>query len=109
MPGFREKLSEEDRWDLVNFLRALSDSERVRSIGPVIEGEPWLVAPDFTYETGVGDTATLRDYRGNRIVLLVLTSLRDTAERPKQLETALPQLRAGGVQVIVVPNAVNYP
>jgi putative copper export protein/mono/diheme cytochrome c family protein len=108
MPGFGEKLSEEDRWDLINFLRALSDSERVRGLGPRIEGEPWLIAPDFTFGT-TGDTAMLRDYRGNRIVLLVLTGPRDTEERLMQLKTALPRLRSASVQVIAVPNAINYP
>lgn len=109
MPGFGERLSEEDRWDLINFLRALSDSERARSLGPVIEGEPWLIAPDFSYGTGEDDTRTLRDYRGNRIVLLVLPGPRNNGDRLEQLAVALPRLRAAGVEVIVVPNSLDYP
>lgn len=108
MPGFSEKLGEEDRWDLINFLRALSDSERARNLAPVIEGEPWLVAPDFSYGTGMGDLKTLRDYRDNKIVLLVLPGPRDTEERLTQLAAALPRLQAAGVEVIVVPNAIDY-
>ena len=109
MPGFAETLSEEDRWDLINFLRALSDSERVRSLAPVIEGEPWMIAPDFSYGTGMGDTGTLRDYRGDRIVLLVLPGPRNAEERLKQLAAALPRLRAADIEVIVVANSVAYP
>jgi len=109
MPGFSEKLSEEERWDLINFLRALSDSERARNLAPVIEGEPWLVAPDFSYGTGMGDTKTLRDYRADRIVLLVLPGPRDGEERLKQLAAALPRLQAAGIEVILVPNSIDYP
>ncbi len=51
MPGYGASLSEEERWDLINFMRALSSGERARNLAPVIEDKPWLVAPDFTYGT----------------------------------------------------------
>ena len=31
MPGFSQSLSEEERWDLINFLRALSGGDRARN------------------------------------------------------------------------------
>ena len=108
MPGFGASLSEEERWDLINFMRALSSGERARNLAPIIEDTPWLVAPDFTYGTNAGATKTLRDHRGNRIVLLVLLNVQDTEERLQQIAAALPQLKATDVEVIVVPNLIDY-
>ena len=59
MPGFEQSLGEEERWDLINFMRALSSGDRARILAPVIENEPWLVAPDFTYVTNAGEAKTL--------------------------------------------------
>ncbi len=108
MPGFGASLSEEERWDLINFMRALSSGERARNLAPVIEDEPWLVAPDFTYGTNAGATKTLRDHRGNRIILLVILNVQDTEERLQQISAALPKLKATDVEVIVVPNLIDY-
>jgi putative copper resistance protein D len=107
MPGFSESLSEEERWDLINYLRALSNGEKARSLAPVIEEEPWLVAPDFAYETNSRESRTLRDQRGKTIVLLVLLDLADSDERLQQLNKALPRLRAAGVELIVVPRLID--
>ena len=60
MPGFEHSLNEDERWDLINFLRALSNGERARSLAPVTETDAWLVAPDFAYETNRGETKTLK-------------------------------------------------
>jgi len=108
MPGFSEILSEEDRWDLINFLRALSDSERARNLATVIEGEPWLVAPDFSYGTSMGEMKTLRDFRSNNIVLLVLPGPRGAEERVRQLAASLSRLRAAGIEAVVVPDSTTY-
>jgi len=109
MPGFAGTLGEDDRWNLIYFLRALADSERVRSLSPIVEGEPWLVAPDFSYGTGTGDTKTLKEYRGNKIILLVLPSRRNLAERLAQLSAASPRLQSAGVEIIVVPDPTDHP
>ncbi|MGH7871794.1 MAG: CopD family protein [Candidatus Binatia bacterium] len=108
MPGFGASLSEEERWDLINFMRALSSGESARNLAPVIEDTPWLVAPDFTYGTNTGESRTLRDHRGQKVVLLVLLNVEDTEERLQQLSGALPQLKAAGIEVIVVPNLIDY-
>ncbi len=93
MPGFSQSLSEEDRWDLINFLRALSSGDRARSLAPVIENEPWLVAPDFNYVTNGGEAKTFRDHRGGKIVLLVLLD-RSADQRLKELADVLPALQS---------------
>ncbi|MBM4261363.1 MAG: c-type cytochrome [Deltaproteobacteria bacterium] len=107
MPGFSESLSEEERWDLINYLRALSSSKRARGLAPLIEEKPWLVAPDFAYTTDKGESRTLRDHRGNKIVLLVLLNLPSAERRLRELAIAMPQLSATGVEVVVVPNSID--
>ena len=39
MPGFSQSLSQEERWDLINYLRALSSGERAKNLAPVIEDQ----------------------------------------------------------------------
>ena len=106
MPGFEQSISEEERWDLINFMRALASGDRARSLAPVIENEPWLVAPDFTYVTNRGEAKTLRDHRGNRIVLLVLLDVKSTEERLKELGGAAA-LQSANVEMIIVPNLID--
>jgi putative copper export protein/mono/diheme cytochrome c family protein len=103
MPGFEQSLTEDQRWDLINYLRALSNGERARSLAPVTEADAWLVAPDFAYGTNRGET-TLKDQRGNKIVLLVLVSLPESRERFAQLDKMAARLTSAGVEVILVPN-----
>ena len=93
MPGFAASLSEEERWDLINYLRALSSGEKARALAPVIEDKPWLVAPDFAYETNDGASKTLKDHRGNKIVLLIVLNLQDTEERLRELAKCVPSFR----------------
>ncbi len=105
MPGFADSYTEEERWDLVNFLRALSSAERSRSLAPVID-EPWLVAPDFIYGSHLGETKSLKDHRGNRIILLVLF-VSDSELRLTQLDGAYALLRNMEVEVIAVPHEME--
>jgi putative copper resistance protein D len=104
MPGFEQSLTEDERWDLINFLRALSNGERARSLAPVTEADAWLVAPDFAYATNRGDSKTLKDHRGDKGVLLVLVSLPESRERLAQLDKMAAKLASAGVEIILVPS-----
>ena len=104
MPGFKDSFNEDDRWDLINFLRALSSAERARSLAPVSETDVWLVAPDFAYGTNQGETKMLKDHRGNKMVLLVLVSPPESRARLEQLEKAPARLTSAGVEIILVPH-----
>jgi putative copper resistance protein D len=103
MPGFGDRLSEDDRWDLVNFLRALGAVRGARGLGASVStARPWLVAPDFSFGVGPMQRA-LREYRGRRAVLLVLYTLPGSARRLEQIAAARSALSGLGVEVIAVP------
>jgi hypothetical protein len=36
MPGFQDRLTEEERWDLINVVRILSAAEQARPLGPTV-------------------------------------------------------------------------
>jgi len=104
MPAFGRELSEEQRWDLVNFLRALSSGYAARGMGPTIEPDrPWLVAPDFTFAVGPTPPRSLREYRERRIVLLVLYDLARARARLAEIAGRDGTLALLGVEVIAVP------
>ena len=104
MPGFAGRLAEEDRWDLINFSRALGSAERARTLGPVVDPSPSLVAPDFPYAIATGEPRALRDLRG-RVVLLVLCHWPDTTGRLRALASRYAELQRRGAEVLAVPLA----
>jgi putative copper resistance protein D len=104
MPGFGSTLSQAERWDLVNFLRALSDAFAARSLGAeVMPGGPRIVAPDFGWSVGPIPGQGLREFRGRQAVLLVLFTLPASRERLVQLAGRHETLGALGVAVVAVP------
>ena len=63
----------------------------------------WLVGPDFTVSVGPLAPGALRDYRGRRMVLLVLYTLPESRTRIAQLTRAYDVLWVTGAEVIAVP------
>lgn len=107
MPGFGDRLSEEDRWDLINFLRTLAAAEQARGLGPVATPSPGLVAPDFAFTTGVGEGRALKDSRGQQVVLLVLFRLPESTGRLLAISGVYSNLRRLGVEVLGIPLAAS--
>ncbi len=103
MPGFGASLSEEERWDMINFLRALSAAEQARQMSALVEPDPWLVAPDFVYRTTSDENRTLKDHRGDKIVMLVLFSLPESVTRLAELEGLSNQFQNKNVKILLVP------
>jgi putative copper export protein/mono/diheme cytochrome c family protein/alkyl hydroperoxide reductase subunit AhpC len=104
MPAFADRLDVEARWHLVNYLRALAAGDAARLLGPTLEPErPWLVAPDFSFAVGPEFSHALRDYRGRKIVLLVLYTLPASHARLIELMEAYGTLAALDVEVVAVP------
>jgi putative copper export protein len=104
MPGFRDRLSTDQRWDLVNFLRALEAAEVAQRAGVILEpGRTRVAAPDFTFAVGPIPPQALRDFRGRRMVYLVLYSLPDSLERIRDIARIIDALDLQGVEIIAVP------
>jgi putative copper export protein/mono/diheme cytochrome c family protein/peroxiredoxin len=109
MPGFQDRLNEEERWDLINVVRLLSASERARALGPIVSSDLRLVAPDFSYSTPFGEARAVKDFRGRNQVLLVFFSLPQSRERLLQLQTLYAKIRPLGVEILAIPWAQDAP
>ena len=106
MPGFDGQLGEDDRWDLINFLRTLSSGYQARILDVrIARNQPWLGAVDFAFASQRSESSTLKDYRGRSAVLLVFFSLPDSQARLEQLARGYAALRDVGAEVIAVPIA----
>jgi putative copper resistance protein D len=104
MPAFADRLDADARWHLVNYLRALAAADAARLLGPTVEPErPWLVAPDFSFGVGPEFSRSLRDYRGRKIVLLVLYTLPASRARLVELTESYGLLGTLEVEIIAVP------
>jgi putative copper resistance protein D len=74
MPGFAGVTTADDRWDLINFLRAFSLGYQARILSPqVVAGRPWLGAPDFEYVDAEGRSGSLKSLRGGSVLLVFYT------------------------------------
>jgi len=103
MPEFGSRLGETQRWNVINFIRALGAADGARGIGRQVERDrAWLVAPDFTIAVGPLAPGALRDYRGQRMVLLVLYTLPGSRGRMAELARSYTVLSVIGVEVIAV-------
>ena len=104
MPPFAERLTPDERWSLVNFVRALSAADAARLLGPTVEPDrAWLVAPDFTFAVGPMPPRALKDYRGRKIVLLVVYTLPVSRGRLVQLAENQGLLATLDVEIVAVP------
>jgi putative copper resistance protein D len=103
MPGFSEQLTPDERWDVINFVRALGAAERTRALGPVASSTAAAVAPDFTFTTGVGEGRALREWRGRGVVLLVFFTLPGSADRLVELNGLTLAMRLRGGEILGVP------
>jgi putative copper resistance protein D len=104
MPAWGEKLSDKERWDLVNLVHAISRGYQARIINPrILPNQPYLAPPGFAYTSHHGSTGRLKDFRGEKAVLLVLFSWPDSRERLDQLRRAYPVLHDHNTEVLAVP------
>lgn len=102
MPAFPH-LSEEERWDLVNFIHTLATGYQARAIRErVAPMRPWLGAPDFNYVANDGSSGSLKDFRERGSVLLVLFG-EDSGARLEQLNKLNSTLAQHRVQIIAAP------
>jgi mono/diheme cytochrome c family protein/peroxiredoxin len=105
MPEFGSGLQETDRWNVINFLYALTMtafcSGGPSRIGPEVKTNSALVpAPDVAISVGRLTPTSLRDFRGKRMALLVLYDLPSSRARMSQLAKHYGALSVQGVEVI---------
>jgi copper resistance protein D len=108
MPAFGDVLTDDERWDIINFLGAFSVGYQGRVIEPKVQpGQYWLAPPDFEVTDETGNTNLLTDYRKKSAVLVVLFSCsqenvaQETA-RLEQLLAARDRLARNGAKIILV-------
>ncbi|SEL05215.1 c-type cytochrome [Nitrosovibrio tenuis] len=106
MPVFADKLTEEDRWDVVNYLHAMSRGYQARLMSPKVKPEqpqPNMGPPNFSYTAYDGSSGTLKDFRGQKNVLLVLFSWPHSQERLRELGELYPRLAQANTILLAVP------
>lgn len=105
MPGFAATLSEEDRWDMVNYLHALSRGFDARLLGSMITPEtPAVASPVFAYSAHDGSSGNLKDLRLQKNVLLVLFSWPQSQQRLRQLKDAYEEISLTlNTEILAVP------
>ena len=104
MPAFATVLSDEERWDLINFIRTLAAGEQARQMTALVPpGRPWLVAPDLAIVVGPAPPRSLKDLRDRWMTLLVVFTLPESRARLAQLAEAYNTLQALGTEIVAVP------
>jgi putative copper export protein/mono/diheme cytochrome c family protein len=110
MPGFADVLSDQDRWDVINFLRAFSQGFQARVLSPsIISERPWLGAPDFYLDGNDDKARELKDFREGSDVLLVFPDPGQelSLARMRELSRDLDRMRANGLVVLVISNILD--
>jgi putative copper resistance protein D len=110
MPPFADVIEPDERWDLVNYLRAFASGYQARVLGPRISPEkPWLAAVDFHYGTAEGERGLLREYRERSVVLLVFFTRSASGERLRRLSAMYQEIRGAGAEILAVPLEAEAP
>jgi len=104
MPGFASSMTEEDRWDTVNYIHAMSRGYQARLLNAqVVPEKPSMAPPVFQFTTFAGTSGTLKDYRKKSNVLLVFFRWPTSLERLKELNESLDNLKNMNTFVLAVP------
>ncbi|MBS0425217.1 MAG: CopD family protein [Proteobacteria bacterium] len=104
MPGYADKLSEEERWDLINFLHAMSRGFDARLLGSMIAPEmPSVASPVFNYAASDGSSGNLKDFRLQKNVLMVLFAWPQAKDRFFQLAASYDRIRDLNTEILAVP------
>lgn len=116
MPAFADVLTNDDRWDIINFLGAFSIGYQARIIEPKINpGQYWLAPPDFQVTDETGNTFILSDYRRQSAILLLLFSCtqenvaQETARLEQLLATRARLAELGAKMILVAPGKTCEP
>lgn len=104
MPGFSSNMSEEDRWDVVNYLHAMSRGYQARLLSPkVVPEKPSIGPPIFSYFTHDGSGGYLKDFRQEKNVMLVFFTWPQSQDRLHQLKASYDRLRELNTSILAIP------
>jgi putative copper export protein len=101
MPGFADKLTPDQRWDLINFLLARAAGVLTTGVGPQISTTVAPPLPDFAFERNGAQNTLSQTLKGGP-VLLVLFAAHAPRTRLEQLARLQPQLAPAGLHVVAV-------
>jgi hypothetical protein len=101
MPGFADKLTPDQGWDLINFLLARAAGNLTQHTGSQISTTAAVPLPDFAFERN-GTQNTLSQTLRNGPVLVILFAMHAPRARLEQLVKLQPQLVAAGLHVVAV-------
>lgn len=109
MPAFSSNLTEEDRWDVVNYMHAMSRGYQARLLSPqVVPERPSIAPPIFSFFAHDGSSGYLKDFRQERNVMLVFFTWPLSQERLQALQATYDQLRELNTIILAVPmNEIN--
>jgi copper resistance protein D len=102
MPAFAATLSEREVWSLVQFLRALSDSESAGTMSASASPPRPIVAPDFTFEVPGQGQQSLARPREREMTLLVFYTLPESLPRLQGLQREAQAYADHAIRVIAV-------
>jgi mono/diheme cytochrome c family protein/uncharacterized membrane protein len=103
MPGFAEHLSEDERWDLINWVRTLPVGGLDEGLVTEVGNGPAPPAPDFSYTDGEGREGSLQALLTRGPVLLVLFTPSDSETRLRRLAAAEKALAVAGLSILALP------
>jgi putative copper resistance protein D len=101
MPGFAARLTPDQRWDVINFVRARAAGILTDKAGAQITTAAAPALPDFAFEQN-GSQNTLSQMVKNGPVLLVLFEGHAPRARLEQLAGLQPRPGAAGLPVVAV-------
>ncbi len=104
MPGFSSNMSEEDRWDVVNYMHGMSRGYQGRLLSPMVVPEkPSIGPPIFSYFAHDGSSGYLKDFRQEKNVMLVLFTWPQSQARLQELKASYDKLRELNTVILAVP------
>lgn len=104
MPGFSESLAEEDRWDIVNYIQAMSSGYQIRWLGSTTASHKLsAIPPDFQFTTYTNTTSTLKEYRQHQNVLLAFFNWPTSLERLKELSENYEKFKNLNTVILAIP------
>lgn len=104
MPGYADKFDEEESWDLVNYVYALSRGYQARILSPeIIPGRKNVHPPVFSYTAHDGSSGVLQEFRDKYSVLLVIFTWPQSKERIEQLKQSFEKLDKQNIAILIVP------